>query len=247
MAMKDRVGMYVRLLTALLLLPASFALGSEIIRNPFGFETLYQEGSPRSHFDGVTLTSIFPAGIYGNETSGFSFGARIKPSMTKVIQYEVKFSEDFDFVKGGKLPGLCGGRNASGGTPATGKNGFSARLMWRRNGQLVSYVYHVDQKTEYGDDFQWIGQSQKPVHLKRGVWHKIKMEVSMNGAGKSNGTIRGFFNGSLVFEKNDFLFRTVERIKVDRLCFNTFFGGGDQSWAPSKDEKLFIRNLKIEG
>lgn len=48
------------------------------------------------------------------------------------FEYDIMFGEDFDFVRGGKLPGFGGGASkGSGGTPEEYQNGFSARLMWR--------------------------------------------------------------------------------------------------------------------
>lgn len=53
-----------------------------------------------------------------------------------MVSYEVAFDTDFDWVKGGKLPGLRGGNldGCSGGNQADGDNCFSARLMWRQGG-----------------------------------------------------------------------------------------------------------------
>lgn len=224
----------------------SSATTQATIEKPFGFETLYTEGSSLSHFEEPSLlVSFFPANIYGNETSGFSFGSRLKSSESQTLSYEVKFSDDFYFVKGGKLPGICGGKNASGGNRATGKNGFSARLMWRADGRLVSYVYHVNQEDQYGDDFQWLDAQQKPIFIKRGQWHSIKITVGVNSLKQKNGFMKGSFNGLPAFSKTDFVFRTIDKIKADRLCFNTFFGGDDSSWAPKKQEKLWIRNLEV--
>ncbi len=235
-----------KFLIVLFFILPNVVLGSDIIQNPFGYETLYQEGSRLSKIDGTTLTSVFPKNIYGNDVSGFSFGVRLNPEVSRTISYEVKFEESFDFVKGGKLPGLCGGKNASGGIPANGTNGFSARMMWRKSGRLVSYVYHVNQKSKYGDDFQWMTSDNKSIQLIPGVWYSIKFTVTVNDLGQSNGVIKGYFDGALAFEKNDLLFRTTDIISVDRLCFNTFFGGDDPTWAPSKEERLYIRNLRID-
>jgi hypothetical protein len=52
------------------------------------------------------------------------------------LSYYVRFSENFDFVKGGKLPGLFGGVGNSGGEIPDGTDGFSTRFMWRRNGDF---------------------------------------------------------------------------------------------------------------
>lgn len=48
------------------------------------------------------------------------------------LRYWVSFPRDFDFVKGGKLPGLWDGSQISGGAASDGTNGFSTRLTWRR-------------------------------------------------------------------------------------------------------------------
>ncbi len=57
---------------------------------------------------------------------------------TMMVTYELAFDSGFDWVKGGKLPGLRGGLNStgcSGGNQADGLSCFSTRLMWRRSGQ----------------------------------------------------------------------------------------------------------------
>ena len=61
--------------------------------------------------------------------------------------YYVRFAPGFDYVKGGELPGLAGGAANTGGNKPTGRDGWSARMMWRTGGEVVQYVYHVDQPT----------------------------------------------------------------------------------------------------
>jgi len=70
----------------------------------------------------------------GTESDGGSFwGLYFPRNLTDVIfEYDIMFGDNFDFVRGGKLPGLGGGTSkGSGGTPKEYQNGFSARLMWR--------------------------------------------------------------------------------------------------------------------
>ncbi len=48
------------------------------------------------------------------------------------FEYDIMFGDNFDFVRGGKLPGFGGGASMGcGGTQEQYQNGFSARLMWR--------------------------------------------------------------------------------------------------------------------
>lgn len=95
-----------------------------------------------SNETGPVLQTTYPAGSFShdtggsqwynlwNTTDGSTFG-------TMMVSYEVAFDAGFDWVKGGKLPGLRGGLNStgcSGGNEATGLDCFSTRLMWRKNG-----------------------------------------------------------------------------------------------------------------
>lgn len=49
------------------------------------------------------------------------------------MEYSVYFPVDFDWVKGGKLPGLYGGHTGCSGGAAA-EDCFSTRLMWRQGG-----------------------------------------------------------------------------------------------------------------
>ncbi|MCF6177614.1 MAG: carbohydrate-binding protein [Victivallaceae bacterium] len=52
-----------------------------------------------------------------------------------ILEYKLRFGENFEWRMGGKLPGLAGGTSPTGGT-LTGsliqRSGFSSRLMWHR-------------------------------------------------------------------------------------------------------------------
>lgn len=65
------------------------------------------------------------------------------------FEYCVTPSRDWVAGKGGKLPGLAGGS-----LPTAGQvhkiPGFSARIMWREEGQLEVYVYHPMRQSQYG-------------------------------------------------------------------------------------------------
>ena len=49
------------------------------------------------------------AGCLQDNESGFQFDVRLeRPVMSATLSYFVKFDANFDFTRGGKLPGLCG-------------------------------------------------------------------------------------------------------------------------------------------
>ena len=90
----------------------------------------------------VALQVTYPAGSFSHDTGGAQFENLWNTSdgsifQSMMISYEVAFDQDFDWVKGGKLPGLRGGPNitgCSGGNEPNGTDCFSTRLMWRPNG-----------------------------------------------------------------------------------------------------------------
>ncbi|MBT9313501.1 polysaccharide lyase [Leptothoe kymatousa] len=141
------------------------------------------------------------------------------------LTYHVRFAEDFNFVKGGKLPGLFGGIGASDGNRVDGTDGFSTRLMWRQNGQGEVYA-HLPTSQNYGTSLG-LGTWQ----FLPGTWYRIDQEVRLNHPKRADGYLRLWVNGDLVVNQAGVGFRTTRSLKIDGIFFSTFFGGGDSSWA----------------
>jgi hypothetical protein len=181
--------------------------------------------------EGQRLRVNFAIGKIGPEEGGAGWRMPFGKHETAEMSYTLRFSKDFDFVKGGKLPGLCGGpENVSGGRPAYGTNGFSARLMWRKDGRGEAYVYHKNQKGDYGDSFAFPTDFRFPTDTPV----KVRLAVSMNTPGKRDGALRVWIDEKLLVERSDMEWRSVDSFGVDGLYFETFHGGGDKSWAPTK-------------
>jgi hypothetical protein len=187
--------------------------------------------------EGRSLRVLYPRGGVSSNPSGaqwkLNFGARYDELY---CAYDVRFAPDFDFVLGGKLPGLAGGAANTGGNKPTGRDGWSARMMWRERGEAVQYVYHVDQPTEFGQDFRWNLAGQRV--FAPGAWHRVMHRVVMNRPGQRDGVVQGWFDGQLALDRRDIRFRDVDTFAIDAFYFSTFFGGSDPSWAPSKDERV---------
>jgi hypothetical protein len=190
----------------------------------------------------------YPRGGVGPVTTGIQWRSQFMKRYQKLkVKYSVKFSDQFDFVKGGKLPGLIGGRiKGSSGNPKTpdGTDGWSGRIMWRKNGAVVQYVYHMHKTVKWGEDFKWEIKGTD-VHFIPGKWHQIETEITMNDLGKRNGRIKSWFDGVLALDKGKFEFRTIKKLGIDALYFSTFFGGNDFTWAPSKNESIQFSKITI--
>ncbi|OED42536.1 hypothetical protein AB833_05865 [Chromatiales bacterium (ex Bugula neritina AB1)] len=202
---------------------------------------------------GNAMEVTYPAGAYGSDgASAFLADVQFSMGLPKsydelYLSYDIKFGKDFQFVLGGKLPGLCGadtnqapetGCNTGGGFPS-GYDGWSARTMWRADGAMENYVYHAGQKNYYGDDEHW------NVHATPERWHRIQQRVVLNSVGRKNGILEAWFDGKKVLSIDNFEYRKIESVGINLFYFSTFFGGNDPTWAPTADQTIRFDNFAI--
>ena len=169
----------------------------------------------------------YPAGGVGEgaEWKGKPF----TPRESVHLRYDVRFPTGFDFVRGGKLPGLYGGTGNSGGNIPDGTDGWSTRLMWRADGKGEVYAYLPTSET-WGTR---IGTGNWDFAAD-GQWHTVEQKVTLNTIGSRNGEIKIWYDGVEVVHATGLTFRTTSTLKVDGVFFSTFFGGNDASWAPPR-------------
>ena len=141
------------------------------------------------------------------------------------LRYYVRFPREFDFVRGGKLPGLYGGTVTSGRRIPDGDNGLSTRYMWRTGGAAEVYAY-LPTSVEHGTS---LGRGS--WHWPTGRWVCVEQAVRLNTPGRSDGTIDVRLDGRRVLHAGGLEFRTTNRLGIDGVFFSTFFGGSDPSWA----------------
>lgn len=195
-------------------------------------------------FSGRSLRVLYPQGGVGPGEGGAQWRLELGGSYDELyIAYRLKFGEGFDFVRGGKLPGLVGGEANTGGSPPDGTDGWSARMMWRQEGAVVQYVYHPDQPGIYGEDLDWnLGGDR---FFEPGQWHQVEHRIVMNTPGEHDGMIEGWFDGELALRREGLRFRDVGSFAIDALYFSTFFGGSDETWAATKDEYVYYDEFVI--
>ena len=197
---------------------------------------------------GSTVLAVeYPAGKYGTRETGAQWKLNFDESYTSVeLSYDVQFEEGFDFVKGGKLPGLFGGEGNTGGGIPTGMDGFSARMMWRGNGRVVQYVYYPDQPEHFGHDMPWTDPATgEELIFTPGTWHNVVHQLKINTPGERNGVLRTYFDGQLALEVQGLRFRDTTDFAIDGMYFSTFFGGGSDSWSTTADETIYFDNFRI--
>lgn len=192
------------------------------------------------------------------------------PAESAIMSYSVYFPEDFPWVRGGKLPGLCIGGNAT--ECATGSrwgwSSGSVRIMWRNNGNVIAYVYFPLQvggagggysagvlaqgegyrEVARGDGFtgdDLFCASKGGLKLQAGVWNNITLVVAMSSVGTADGLISLTVNGETRTVK-DVLWRTEKNVSINRYLFATFFGGNDISWAIQEPTYALFRKFRFE-
>lgn len=217
-----------------------------------GTSSMYGAENLESRYDANNLPYVrvfFPAGSYdpgsmkrlGKPIGGF--GQRLPTFLRNGdcahLTYYVRFAPDFPFVKGGKLPGLAGGTGNTGGRIPTGYDGFSARLMWRSNGQGEVYAYLPASKN-WGTS---LGRGSWT--FKRGEWTKIEEILNLYQAGLSKDTLKILINDILVYSADNLSFRNTDTLEIDKILFETFFGGNDPSWAPTENTYIDFAEMSV--
>ena len=215
---------------------------------------------------GGSLEFKFPADVAGIDLSGamamMTFDGRRTNYWDTTAEYDFRFSTDFEFKLGGKLPGLGHGVSATGGNhPSDNERlGYSARFMWRRDGKIVLYLYainsdgwvHPETGVMYGENIQlkylYGDRAGEDVKATPGTWYHIKQRIAMNNPGVANGRMWVWVNDELVLYKNDIMYRGPNSIdlRTDNLILVSFPGGGDEdSYISDKDRSVFIDNIKV--
>lgn len=169
----------------------------------------------------------------------------ISQCLSAVLSYDVFFEPDFEWVRGGKLgAGLFGGKGTTGCRPIV-PDGFSARLMWRANGQVMMYLYHQNRKERCGDNFLAMNGAV-PFQLKKGTWYRITLSITMNSPPEaSNGKAELYIDGVSRSLVTGLQWRKDGKANIDTFGLSTFYGGSDAKWSPSKTTHAKYDNFVV--
>ncbi|KAI0356288.1 hypothetical protein OH77DRAFT_1377728, partial [Trametes cingulata] len=219
----------------------------DVTQNSTGpvLQVTYPEGQVGSEASGMQLFSLW------NTTDGSTF-------QSVLITYEVAFDSNFDFVKGGKLPGLRGGPDpdgCSGGSAANGSNCFSTRLMWRKKAEGEVYAYvptpnNICSNKDFQCNSDGFGTSIKrgAFSFVAGQWNRVSLLVRLNQpTDTANGEVLLYYNDVMAIHEQNLQYRSSSDISVGGLWFSTFFGGSDDSWAPPLTVHAYFRNIQLYG
>jgi hypothetical protein len=172
---------------------------------------------------------------------------------------------------GGKLVGFDLGHGAASGGNYS-KTGGSIRLVFSPQGGITPYLYpqvknprsrkggdvikesDVDQNADFwkvasitsaGTHMFRARKDDPPlIAFQRGKWNDISMYVKLNTPGKYDGIIEVTVNGkSLRFD--EMRYRYDSSVKIEAFGIHTFFGGGDNDYAPKKQITNWFGDFKF--
>ena len=205
-----------------------------------------------------------------NDASGRSGGFLFDPYFDGVeeayLEYKVKFDDNFFWATGGKLPGLGGsirGINSEtegrGSIPSGCKyntDGWSARLMWRRNRAqtnapyLILYSYFAEKENGQPREDGDCGDGKRILsNLQDNKWYTIRQYIKMNTPGQRNGTVVMWIDGEETYRDNNAKIRNSGKssLKINALIMNTYRGGSrtDPVWHSPRTEYTFFDDFKV--
>lgn len=191
---------------------------------------------------GKVMKVFYPSGTFDPATMkrfGWRYGgaglrSALIPGQLDCVffRYLVKFADNFQFVRGGKLPGLYGGKGIVSGVMPNGYDGFTSRYMWVERGGGSIYAY-LPTSVTWGT---YLGKGK--FTFQPGVWHTLQQQVVLNAPGRTNGVIRVWLDGKLVVNEQNLRFRDTSTLHLTGIYFDTFFGGNDRSWATPVDTSI---------
>ncbi|KZT54369.1 polysaccharide lyase family 14 protein [Calocera cornea HHB12733] len=186
----------------------------------------------------------------------------LSPATSVTLSYSVFFPYDFDFVRGGKLPGLYGGEyECSAGRSAEWC--WSSRLMWRREGagELYLYAPKVAQTAALcstpplticdSADGQSIGRGS--FNFTRGGWTEVRQTVVLNTPGEWDGAFELWADGKLVIQAEGVYWRNTTRtttapdepVGFSGIFFSTFFGGSGPEWETQVETHAWFKDFEL--
>ena len=186
------------------------------------------------------LRATYAPTSYGSKR--FHYTENLPPAREYTLNYDLRLSDNWQFKRGGKLPGLSA-TNYVSGCQASQANGWTARIMWRDSGRMVQYLYHQDRTGPCGEDVAANG-----ITLQPGRWYDVSLYVKVNSsAGARDGEIRMYLDGREVARRTGLRLRGVSGNSglIERFLFSSFYGGNDSSWAPSTTTYAYFDNFAI--
>lgn len=167
--------------------------------------------------------------------------SKTTPSKEFFFRYYVRFDKDFDFHKGGQLPGIVAGLEELG-KDAPFDELTSINLFWERGGKLsLSGTFSIDD-TSGRQGYLAGGDSLKAD----GLWHPVDFRVQLNShPSKYNGIMEMWYDGVLMANTERVQFRMREGTSWDGMTLAASMGTMDLTSVSPKDQYIDLAGFEF--
>jgi len=174
------------------------------------------------------------------ENGGVDFSWRpkgITEAEMVCLSYDIWLPADFDFNRGGTLPGLYGAATEGDGE---GEPVFQAPLVWKSAGNSGVAVVT---RSESGKQISYVERGR--VRIPRGRWVSIAQEIRLNTPGQKDGILRTWIDGSVAVDRKGLQLRREASDRFEGVKANVHYGGSDPSQAAPKDASVRISAFTV--
>ncbi|KAJ7643707.1 polysaccharide lyase family 14 protein [Roridomyces roridus] len=217
------------------------------------WEAFYPNGS-------INPAAAIPGGFGFYVAGPAAFSEKLAAGATHaVLSYRMMLQEGWEWVKGGKLPGIYGGEGDSsyactGGRQEARSKCFNVRPMWRPKGQgeLYTYLPLTDRNQQQlsavppystGNAQYGFSVGRNAFNFDVGRWITLAFRVKLNDVGSENGELELWVDGESVISVSGLTLRDSDKSRIKGAHFQTFFGGHEVDWASPKDQRAWFADL----
>ncbi|KAL0950898.1 hypothetical protein HGRIS_007657 [Hohenbuehelia grisea] len=219
------------------------------------WEAKYPKGS-------INPSAPIPGGFSFYLSGPTSFADHLLAGATEaVFSYRMMLSRDWEWVKGGKLPGVFGGAGelsyrCTGGRQNDRCRCFNIRPMWRENSLGEAYPYlpltanneeqllSVPPVSKKNADYGFsVGRGSFNLAAAVGSWVTIAIRIKMNDIGQENGELQLWMDGVSAISVSGLTLRDSAESHIKGMHFQTFFGGHTDDWASPKDQFAWFADV----
>ncbi|KAG9076403.1 hypothetical protein FRC06_009523 [Ceratobasidium sp. 370] len=137
---------------------------------------------------------------------------------------------------------------------------WSLRYMWRAEGEgeLYAYLPSDAESTNKANVCYEGGKPNKTCDLgygwslgrgswkwTPGTWQTIAQKITLNDAGKANGSVETYIDGKKIHTVDNVIIRTHKNAMPRGAMIQSFFGGSDGGWALPKDQQVYFADFSL--
>ncbi|KAI6124664.1 polysaccharide lyase family 14 protein [Pisolithus croceorrhizus] len=209
------------------------------------WEARYPEGSCSPQ---TSLPGGFGFYLDGPKT----FARALRSAREAVFSYRMMLQKDWEWVKGGKLPGACELAGVASTIDASASVFASCGGTQDGMGELYAYapINATNEKIllavppssnpngKYG-----ISVGEGAWTFEPGAWTTVAERIKLNSVGDADGEVQVWITGECVVHTKGLTLPVDKESHIKGIHFETFFGGHTPDWASPKDQHAWFADF----